>query len=68
MPVFSVNTDEEAQALIVAACPRDIETGEHYARELVVEQTLENLWKFGDRLRDYYALIRKSRSRKGAVR
>lgn len=48
LPVFSVDTEEEAKQLIIAACPFD---GGHYiAYELAVEQTLESLKAFSVRL------------------
>lgn len=53
LPVFSVDTEEEARLLLTMACPRNFD-GEFYARELVEEQTLENLEKFGDKLELYY--------------
>ena len=49
MPVFSVDTEEEAKALIVAACPLNYD-GEYFSRELAQEQTLENLQAFSDKL------------------
>lgn len=49
LPVFSVNTLEEARQLLVRTCPRNY-NGEFVAQELAVEQTLENLFAFGDRL------------------
>lgn len=49
LPVFSVGDEEEAQALIVAACPTNLQ-GQYIARELAREQTLDNLYAFGDRL------------------
>jgi hypothetical protein len=55
LPVFSVNSDDEAERLIVAACPRDIE-GNYYARELAEEQSLENLEAFSQRLERIYAM------------
>lgn len=63
LPVFSVDTEEEAQALIVLACPRDGD-GHHYARELAQEQTLENLQAFSDRLAKYYDLMQENRGRR----
>lgn len=53
LPVFGVQTEKEAEMLIVMACPRDT-TGEFYARELAQEQTLENLVAFSDRLQEYW--------------
>ena len=49
LPIFSVDTEEEAQKLLIAACPRDIE-GNLYARELAQEQTIERLFAFGEKL------------------
>lgn len=49
LPVFSVDTEEEAEALLTAACPLN-HKGEYYAPELAREQTLENLDKFSERL------------------
>lgn len=60
LPVFSVETEEEAKRLIVMTCPTD-HAGRHYARELAVEQTLANLYAFGDRLRKGYAFMRRKR-------
>lgn len=47
--MFSVDTEEQAQQLIILTCPRD-DRGIHYARELAHEQTLENLQAFSDKL------------------
>ena len=49
LPVFSTDTVQEAKDLITLCCPLDAE-GNYYARELVEEQTLDNLQKFSDRL------------------
>lgn len=46
---MSVGDEKEAQALIIAGCPRD-DAGNFYARELVNEQTLENLEVFSKKL------------------
>jgi hypothetical protein len=51
LPVFSCDTEEEARQLIIRACPRD-EDGNYYARELVDDQTLENLVQFSDKLQE----------------
>lgn len=51
--MFGVQTEKEAEMLIIMACPRDQE-GEHYARELAQEQTLENLVAFSDKLQEYW--------------
>ena len=49
LPVFSVNTEEEARQLLVMTCSIDL-ASQFVAQELVTEQTLENLYAFGDRL------------------
>ncbi len=63
LPAFSVNTEEEARALITLCCPKDA-AGRHYARELAAEQTIENLHLFGDRLaRGYEFILRRGRDK-----
>lgn len=65
LPVFSVDTEEEARQLIVLCCPRD-DQGNFYARELAAEQTLENLRLFSDKLaRGYQVLKKASKRRRG---
>lgn len=49
LPVYSVDTEEEARRLLVAACPTNI-AGEFVAPELAEEQTLANLRALGRRL------------------
>jgi hypothetical protein len=56
LPVFSVDTEEDAKQLITLCCPRDA-AGIFYARELAHEQTLENLQAFSDKLARGYALL-----------
>lgn len=63
MPVFSVDTEEEAQQLITLCCPRD-GAGDYYARELAAEQSLENLQAFSDRLAQGYALMQAAKARR----
>lgn len=58
LPVYSVNTEQEARQLLVAACSTNC-AGEFVARELVEEQTLENLYAFGDRLAATHARLQK---------
>ncbi len=53
LPVMSVDTEEEAKSLLTLACQTNYE-GEHIARELVADQTMENLSAFGQRLDDLY--------------
>ena len=56
LPVFSVWTEQEAEALIVATCPTDMD-GNYYARELVEEQTLENLENYSTHLDQIHDLF-----------
>lgn len=53
LPVFSVNTAEEARRLLIMACPQN-GAGEFVAVELAEEQTLERLYAFGRRLENLY--------------
>lgn len=59
LPVYSVGDDEEAEALITLCCPRQFD-GQHYARELANEQTLENLQKFSDKLDQGHEHLKKA--------
>jgi hypothetical protein len=63
LPVFSVDTEEEAEQLIVLCCPRD-DQGNYYARELAAEQTLENLRLFGDKLARGYQMLKEAAKRR----
>lgn len=63
LPVFSVDTEEEARRLLVAACPTNLK-GEFVAAELVHEQTLENLEAFSDRLATTWEEIETRRIQK----
>ena len=63
LPVFSVDTEEDAKSLIVLTCPTDRE-GNYYARELVHEQTLDNLQRFSDKLQEAYVILMKRKGRK----
>ena len=58
MPVLSVDTEEEARALLVMTCSTNIDR-EFIARELAQEQTLENLQQFSDRLYDAYNVMKR---------
>lgn len=53
LPVFSVADEEEARALLVSACGTTL-SGQFFARELVVEQTLDNLSLFSARLAEHH--------------
>ena len=49
LPVFSVDTEEEAEQLLVLCCGRNLD-GDFVADELLEEQTIPNLLRFGERL------------------
>lgn len=57
LPVFSVDTKEQARSLLVAACSTNAK-GEFIASELATEQTLDNLYAFSDRLAKVAKLIK----------
>jgi hypothetical protein len=75
--VFSVDTEEEAQALIVLTCPLDRVTGEYYSPELhaqrvlrpdrgsgvkQVDEDLDVLNAFSDRLAKAYELMKSKQA------
>ncbi len=62
LPVFSVDTEEEAKQLLIATCPRG-DDGHFYARELIEEQTLENLQVFSDKLAMVWARMQERKNR-----
>jgi hypothetical protein len=49
LPVFSVETEEEARMLVVLSCETAL-NGAYIARELAAEQTFANLEAFSTRL------------------
>jgi hypothetical protein len=51
--VYSVNSEGEAQQLLILTCPRN-RNGEFVAPELAEEQTLNSLYAFGERLHKAY--------------
>lgn len=66
LPIFSVETEDEARRLLVLTCSRGAD-GELYARELVRQQAscpeddnarLEAFYAFGDRCRRAYAMMK----------
>lgn len=59
LPVYSVGDEEEARALIRLCCPMTLD-GKYYARELAVEQTLENLEAFSQKLDAGHKLLKKA--------
>lgn len=48
-----MDTEKEAEQLVIATCKRDL-NGNMVAPLLAEEQTLDNLYKFGDQLRGVY--------------
>lgn len=57
LPVFSVADEQEAQELLRFACGTNV-NGEFVARELAHEQTIDNLFAFGDRLKEAHDHLR----------
>jgi len=57
LPVYSVDTEEEAKMLLIAACDRGLD-GQFVARELLHEQTIPNLLAFGERLHSVWLKIK----------
>lgn len=53
LPVYSVDTEIQAQALLTFACPINYDK-EFVATELSKEQTIDNLTAFGERLHEIY--------------
>jgi len=58
LPVFSVNSEEEARKLIVATCSRGAD-GKFYSAELAVVQTLDVLEQFSRKLERVYSLMQQ---------
>ena len=57
LPVFSTCCEDRAEQLIVLACGMNYD-GEYVARELVEEQTLDNLEAFSTRLDEAHDMMR----------
>ena len=55
LPVYSVDTEDEAKRLLVLACKMGLD-GQYYSPELAEEQTLERLALFSDKLEAVYLL------------
>ena len=60
LPVFSVETEEEAELLVVLACETNL-NGEYVARELAHEQTFPNLEEFSTRLDRTFDIMKEKR-------
>tara|TARA_Y100000310_G_scaffold314227_1_gene363393 strand:- start:1703 stop:1894 length:192 start_codon:yes stop_codon:yes gene_type:complete len=50
---MSVETEEEAKSLLTLGCQTNYD-GDYIAKELIHEQTLDNLSLFGERLNQLY--------------
>lgn len=59
LPVYSVGDEEEAKALLIMSCGRNL-AGEFVASELAREQTLDNLQAFSDKLHERHAMLKKA--------
>lgn len=57
LPIYSVDTEQEAHDLLVVSCSRDV-SGQFVAHELTEEQTLENLYAFGARLEENHRKLK----------
>ncbi len=60
--MYSVGTEKEAQDLLVLACSTNYK-GEFIAKELMHEQTVDNLDAFGDRLNEIHNKYIKPKNR-----
>lgn len=56
LPVYSVDTEEEAKRLLVIACPTNLH-GEFVSPELATDRTLDSLRAFGRRLEEIHQRI-----------
>lgn len=56
LPVFSVNTEKEAEDLLLLCCSRGVD-GKRYAQELAAEQSVNNLAKFSQKLAKGYEYL-----------
>lgn len=55
LPVFSVDTEEEAKELIILTCQTN-HLGEYYSRELALDRTLDTLELFSQKLAHAYPI------------
>jgi hypothetical protein len=55
-----VDTEEEARSLLIAACGRNLK-GQFIARELVYEQSIDNLFAFGERLAETHKRMKEKK-------
>jgi hypothetical protein len=66
LPVHSVDTEDEAQRLLVLACETNVD-GEFIARELAFDQTVPSLFTFGRRLAEAHKMMKKRAAKKGGA-
>lgn len=59
LPVFSVDTEDEAKMLLVMTCPKNM-SGQFVARQLATKQTLDNLAAFSDQLKAAHDMLVKN--------
>lgn len=60
LPIFSVNDEKEGNDLLILACSRTVE-GDFFVPALNREdRTLDDLYSFGDKLRELYPRVRKA--------
>lgn len=57
--MYSVDTEKEAEDLLMLACPTNTDN-EYIAPELAETQTLENLDRFSDRLDRAWKMMKKT--------
>lgn len=57
---MSVDTEEEAESLLLATCARN-DQGEFVSVDLAQEQTVERLFAFGDKLEKVYKRMKERR-------
>lgn len=58
LPIYSVDTMEEAERLVIMACPRG-DDGQLYSRELAQQQDLDTLFAFGEKLHKYHERLKE---------
>ena len=56
LPVYSVDTEEQAEQLLTAACQTNID-GDFVAEELARDQKVETLVGFSDKLHSVYGIM-----------
>ena len=61
LPVFAVADEDEAKALLTMSCSTNMH-GEYVAKQLITDQSLENLEAFSTHLDRAHALLVKSGS------